>query len=201
MEDIIFKSIQKTGKSLYKEKGSKFFGYAIQAKNEEEVKNYIQKLWDDNNGACHVCYAYRLGPEKKNVRANDDGEPSNSAGPPILAQIEKYDLTNTLVAIVRFYGGTNLGVGGLINAYRTAAEEAIQNAIIEETCLKAKVSIHFNYPQMSEVMHIIKVQNMQPKAQNFETSCEVIFEVPHSEVENVQGLFERIDQVQIKIIR
>lgn len=199
MEDIIFKSIAKTGQGLYKEKGSKFHGATHQIKNEEEVKAIVQNLWDQNNGACHVCYAYQIGPEKKIVRSNDDGEPSNSAGPPILAQIQKHDLTNTLITVVRYYGGTNLGVGGLINAYRTAAEEAIAKSKIEETCLKATITLEFDYPEMSDVMNIIKVNNLQPKDQQFETNCIIIFETPYSEIDTITGLFERLEEVSVKV--
>ena len=104
-----------------------------------------------------------------------------------------------MITVVRYYGGTNLGVGGLINAYRTAAEEALAKSTIEETCLKAKVTLKFDYPEMSDVMNIIKVNNLQPKDQQFETNCVIIFETPYSEIETITGLFERLDQVTITV--
>ncbi len=126
---------------MYKERGSKFYGFAIPCSSEDEAKVHLNKLRKEHHLAVHVCYAFRFGSDKKIYRSSDDGEPSNSAGPPILGQIQSFDLTNVLVAVVRYYGGTNLGVGGLINAYRTAAKLAIENVeIIEDEYKKEFMS-------------------------------------------------------------
>lgn len=199
MEDVIFQSLKKSGEGFYKEKGSKFIAKAYHVTSEESIKEIINALWSENKGAAHVCYGYRLGTGMEIERAQDDGEPSNSAGPPILAQIAKHELTFTLIAVVRYYGGTNLGVGGLINAYRTASERALENAVIKKTCLKAQVSLSFGYEAMSQVMHIIKVNNLTPDGQNFEHSCSIIFEVPYSQIENYKSLFQPVDNIDIAV--
>ena len=124
----MYRTIQITGEGIYKEKGSKFNGYAYPVQSVDAVKEHLDRLRKENPGCVHVCYAYCIGSRKEEYRYSDDGEPSNSAGAPIFGQIKSFDLTNVLVAVVRYYGGTNLGVGGLINAYRTAAKEAFEKA-------------------------------------------------------------------------
>ena len=128
----MFRTLSTSGEGFYKEKGSKFLGYAYPCSDTNQVKVHLERLRKENPGCVHVCYAYCLGSKKEAYRYSDDGEPSNSAGAPIYGQIKSFDLTNVLIAVVRYYGGTNLGVGGLINAYRTAAKEALENASIIE---------------------------------------------------------------------
>ncbi len=149
-------SIAKISEGFYKEKGSKFFAFAVPCKTEAEVKAFIQAKRKEHHQAVHVCSAFRLGSDKKLYRSSDDGEPSNSAGPPILGQIQSYDLSNVLVAVVRYYGGTNLGVGGLITAYRTAAKEALTNAEIIECEEEVLWNIQFSYSDMPQVMKVLK---------------------------------------------
>ena len=126
----MFRTIEVPGEGFYKEKGSKFLGYVYPCSNLDEVKAHLERLKKENHGCVHVCYAYCLGSKKEDFRYSDDGEPSDSAGAPIYGQIKSFDITNVLIAVVRYYGGINLGVGGLINAYRTAAKGALENAKI-----------------------------------------------------------------------
>ena len=167
----VFKTVKKVGEGLYKEKGSKFLGFAFPCSSEEEARNKLIQLRKEHHLAVHVCYAFRFGSDKKLYRASDDGEPSNSAGPPILGQIQSFDLTNVLVAVVRYYGGTNLGVGGLINAYRTAAKEAIENAEIIDEEERIEIQISFSYENLPQVMKLIKSQNCKILEQLIDQNC------------------------------
>lgn len=175
-----YKTIENTSEGFYKEKGSKFFAFAIPCTRKEEVKVHINRLRKEHHLAVHVCSAFRLGSDKKLFRSSDDGEPSNSAGPPILGQIVSYDLTNVLIAIVRYYGGTNLGVGGLIHAYRTAAKEAIENAVIIEKEDQAILQLTFPYDCMPQVMKLIKKYAIATNNQVFDTTCKLEANVPVS---------------------
>jgi uncharacterized YigZ family protein len=175
-----FKTVKKVGEGLYKEKGSKFLGFAFPCSSEEEAKNKLIQLRKDHHLAVHVCYAFRFGSDKKQFRASDDGEPSNSAGPPILGQIQSFDLTNILVAVVRYYGGTNLGVGGLINAYRTAAKEAIENTGIIEDEDFTEIEVRFKYEQLPQVMKLIKSYNVKILEQSFDSTCVLKLSFPVS---------------------
>lgn len=149
-------SIAKISEGFYKEKGSKFYAFAVPCKTEEEVKSFIQAKRKEHHQAVHVCSAFRLGSDKKLYRASDDGEPSNSAGPPILGQIQSFDVSNILIAVVRYYGGTNLGVGGLITAYRSAAKDAMEQAEIIECEEEVVWELQFSYADMPHVMKTLK---------------------------------------------
>jgi uncharacterized YigZ family protein len=149
-------SIAKISEGFYKEKGSKFYAFAVPCKTEDEVKSFIQAKRKEHHQAVHVCSAFRLGSDKKMYRSSDDGEPSNSAGPPILGQIQSFDLSNVLIAVVRYYGGTNLGVGGLITAYRTAAKDALEQAQIIECEEEVVWELQFSYADLPQVMKSLK---------------------------------------------
>lgn len=149
-------SIAKISEGFYKEKGSKFYAFAVPCKTEEEVKAFIQAKRKEHHQAVHVCSAFRLGSDKKLYRSSDDGEPSNSAGPPILGQIQSFDVSNVLIAVVRYYGGTNLGVGGLITAYRSAAKDAMEQAEIVECEEEVMWELQFSYADMPHVMKTLK---------------------------------------------
>lgn len=149
-------SIAKISEGFYKEKGSKFYAFAVPCKTKEEVKAFIQAKRKEHHQAVHVCSAFRLGSDKKLYRASDDGEPSNSAGPPILGQIQSFDVSNVLIAVVRYYGGTNLGVGGLITAYRSAAKDAMEHAEIIECEEEVVWELQFSYTDMPHVMKSLK---------------------------------------------
>jgi len=149
-------SIAKISEGFYKEKGSKFYAFAVPCKTEEEVKAFIQVKRKEHHQAVHVCSAFRLGSDKKLYRSSDDGEPSNSAGPPILGQIQSFDVSNILIAVVRYYGGINLGVGGLITAYRSAAKDAMEQAEFIECEEEVVWELQFSYADMPHVMKTLK---------------------------------------------
>ncbi len=175
-----FRTLGRTSESLYKVKGSKHFGYAFPVKNEDDIKHRLDELRKLHHAARHHCYAWRLGPEASLFRANDDGEPSNSAGKPILGQLQSFELTNALVVVVRYFGGVKLGVGGLIDAYRTAAREAIEaNEIVEELVMY-EVAIRFNYDRMGAVMKVLKDFNLEMHSHDFNAECTLSVEVRKS---------------------
>lgn len=168
-----YRTVSKTSEGLYKEKGSKFIGLVQRCYSEEEAKEILDGWRKEHHQARHLCYAYRFGVDKLKYRSNDDGEPGNSAGPPILGQIEAFDLTNIVIGVVRYYGGTKLGVGGLINAYRTAAKEALQGSEIVELEVFHWLTLHFDYNDMPHVMNFLKKNNLELKNKRFEEQCEV----------------------------
>lgn len=157
-------------------------------------------LRNEHHSARHHCYAYRLGGDKLIFRSNDDGEPKNTAGKPILGQIESKDLTEVLVVVVRYFGGTLLGVGGLINAYKEAAVDAINNATIVEKTVNVLLEIKFEHLQINAVMKIIKDENLEIKSQNFDLNCNVLVSVRKNNWLKVEGLFKKISNLEIKII-
>lgn len=178
MEVFSFKTIESLAEGIYKEKGSKFIAYAIPCRTEEEAKEFLDQWRKQHHQARHVCYAYRFGADHAIYRANDDGEPNNSAGIPILGQIKSFELTNVLIGVVRYFGGTKLGVGGLINAYKEAARDAILNAKIIEKEVYKVVELRFGYGLMSEVMSTLKKFDLEMAENIFEIDCFVKLEVP-----------------------
>lgn len=190
----MFRTIEVPGEGFYKEKGSKFLGYAYPCSNIDEVKAHLERLRKENHGCVHVCYAYCLGSKKEAYRYSDDGEPSNSAGAPIYGQIKSFDLTNVLVAVVRYYGGTNLGVGGLINAYRTAAKDAFENARIVEDEDRNEIELRFTYEAMPFVMNAVKTSDCKIIEQHFEENPSLKLSIPESNVQLIQVL-EKIEGV------
>lgn len=166
-----YKTLETLSEGLYKEKGSKFIGYAVACYSEQEAKALLAEWRKMHHQSRHLCYAYRFGLEKNVFRANDDGEPSNSAGAPILGQIQSFDLTNVLIGVVRYFGGTKLGVGGLIHAYRTAAKEAIEAGNIVEKQVFEHVILHFGYAEMPEIMSLVKAQQLTVEKQEFAEDC------------------------------
>ena len=183
-----FRTIQTPSEGFYKEKGSKFLAFAVPVSTEQEIKEFIAQKRKEHHQAVHVCSAFRLGADHKVYRSSDDGEPSNSAGPPILGQIQAYDLTNILIAVVRYYGGTNLGVGGLIAAYRTAAKEALEAAQIIEKEEEFERIIHFPYEKMHLVMDLLKREKVRILHQSLAAKCQVKLKISESESEKIMGL-------------
>lgn len=188
----IYKTIAAPSEGFYKEKGSKFYAYAVPVTSEEEIKLHIQNWRKRNVGAVHVCSAFRIGFKQQVYRSSDDGEPSNSAGPPIMGQIQSFELTNVLIGIVRFYGGTNLGVGGLIHAYRTAAKEALDNAEIIEVEEQFFYDIHFSYDLMPEVMSHIKKWDAQIIEQHFELDGKIKLQLSESKL----GILDQLNELE-----
>ena len=183
---------------LFKEKNSKFFGYAFPVKTEEEVKSHIEELKKKHYNARHWCYAYQIGTEKIIFRASDDGEPNNSAGMPIYGQIQSFELTNILVVIVRYFGGTKLGVGGLISAYKTAAQMSLEVSSIIEKTINTHFIISFDYKNMNKVMRIIKEKNLLIISQKMEMSCEIEIACRKKEANMVFETFDSLFEIDIK---
>lgn len=187
-----YQTIKALAEGFYKEKGSKFLAFAVPVQSEEEVKAFIAQKRKEHHLAVHVCSAFRLGADKKLYRASDDGEPSNSAGPPILGQIQAYDLTNILIAVVRYYGGTNLGVGGLITAYRTAAKAALEAAQIVVKEEQIQITIQFPYEKLYLVMDLLKKANVEILAQNLDTVCSLILRIELSNSKDIQAKLDNL---------
>jgi len=180
-----YKTIASTSEGYYTEKRSKFLAFAHHVQTVDEVKEllagYRKKYYD----ARHVCYAYMLGAERTEFRANDDGEPSSTAGKPILGQINSNELTDILIVVVRYYGGVNLGTSGLIVAYREAAADAINHASIETRQVEEIVKYSFAYPQMNDVMRIVKDMNPRIISQTYDNTCEIVLSIRKSEAEQL----------------
>lgn len=191
-------TLKSRSEGIYKEKGSKFIGIAIACFSEEEAKSYLDEWRKEHHQSRHLCYAYRFGLNKEVYRSNDDGEPSNSAGAPILGQIQSFDLSNILIGVVRYYGGTKLGVGGLINAYRTAAREAIDNGEIIEKEVFLHVKIVFGYEQMPEIMSWLKNLNLEYSNQDFSVNCTLELAVPLNKQNQLLDQLANFETVQIE---
>jgi uncharacterized YigZ family protein len=183
---------------LYKEKNSKFFGYAFPITSEEEAKIILEDLRKQHHSARHWCYAFQIGTEKIYFRANDDGEPSNSAGMPIYGQIQSFEVTNVLVVVVRYFGGVKLGVGGLISAYKTAAQMALEVAEIVEKTIDIHYNISFDYKNMNKVMRIIKEKNLDIVSQKMEMSCEIEIKTRKKNAEMIFDIFSNLYEIDIK---
>jgi uncharacterized YigZ family protein len=186
------------GGILYKEKSSKFLGYAYPVGNEAAIKLRLEALRNEHTGANHVCYAWQLGVEEISYRANDDGEPNHSAGMPIYGQIQAFEVTNILVAVVRYFGGTKLGVGGLVSAYRSTAQMVLSEAKIIKKILKVSLFLEFDYASMNKVMRVIKKHSLQIKSQTLEMQCEIALSIPRSDLSKIKNLFLSLQHVIVK---
>ena len=182
---------------LYKDKNSKFFGYAFPVTDEENVKTYIEELKKEHHSARHWCYAYQIGTENITYRANDDGEPNNSAGMPIYGQIQSFEVTNVLIVVVRYFGGVKLGVGGLISAYKTAAQMVLETAQIVEKTIDVHYIIKFDYINMNKVMRVIKEKNIDIINQKMEISCEIEIAIRKNNAQNIYEAFQSIYEIDI----
>ncbi len=185
---------------LFKDRGSKFLGYAFPLQREEDVKKIIHQLKETHHKARHWCYAWQLGKEQGTItyRTNDDGEPNNSAGQPIYGQLLSKDLTNILVVVVRYFGGTKLGVGGLINAYKSAAELALNAATIVEKTVDVQFKLIFDYQDMNKVMRIIKERKLSIQRQKMEMNCEIEILVRKNEAVAVENALVGLRCLKIK---
>lgn len=191
-----YKTIKSPSTGIYKEKGSKFLAYAYPIDNEELVKEIVENLKKEYYDARHHCYAWQIGTDGLNFRANDDGEPSGTAGKPIHGQILSNELTNILIVVVRYFGGIKLGTSGLITAYRAAALDAIQNAEIIEKTVDDYYNICFNYEAMNDVMRIIKEEQPDILNQNFDLRCSIDLRQRKSEVEQLISKLEKVTSVK-----
>ena len=198
MEDVYKTIAFPSDEILFKEKNSKFFGYAFPIQTEAEIKPIIDHLRKQHPHAVHYCYAYQTGTSTILYRANDDGEPSNTAGMPIYGQIQSFGLTNILVVIVRIFGGVKLGVGGLISAYRTAAQMTLETAEIIEKTIDIHFRISFDYKNINKVMRVIKEKNAEIVSQKMEMSCEIEIITRKKNAEMIFDIFNSMFEVEIK---
>lgn len=187
-----YRTISGTSEGYYTEKRSKFLAFAHHVEDVAEVKDIVAGYRKKYYDARHVCYAYMLGPERQEFRANDDGEPSSTAGKPILGQINSNELTNILIVVVRYYGGVNLGTSGLIVAYREAAADAIAHSEIETRQVEEIITYNFPYPMMNDVMRIVK--DMQPRivSQTYDNTCEIKLSIRKSEAEQLRNRLQKL---------
>ena len=199
MKEDVYKTIEKPSvETLFKEKGSKFFGYTFPVTSEDDVKERLEELRKKHHTARHFCYAYQLGIEKIKFRANDDGEPNNSAGMPIYGQIQSFEVTNILVVSVRYFGGTKLGVGGLISAYKTSAQMALEASDILEKTINLFYQLTFNYDLMNAVQRVVKEENIEIVRQKLEMNCEYTISVRKNDSEMIFTIFDNLYKVEIK---
>ena len=187
-----YRTISGTSEGYYTEKRSKFLAFAHHVETVDEVKDIVAGYRKKYYDARHVCYAYMLGAERLEFRANDDGEPSSTAGKPILGQINSNELTNILIVVVRYYGGVNLGTSGLIVAYREAAADALAHATIETRQVEEIVKYSFAYPQMNDVMRIVKDMNPRIVSQTYDNTCEIVLSIRKSEAEQLKSKLAKL---------
>lgn len=190
-------TINAPSEGLYKEKGSKFIAFAVPVSNVEQIKTILEEKRKEHHDARHVCYAYILGVDKADYRSNDDGEPSGTAGRPILGSLLSAGVTNVLIAVVRYFGGTKLGTSGLINAYKVASADALENAEIIEKTVDEEIHISFDYLVMNDVMKIIKDVAPQVMSQQFDNNCNMVLSIRKGDAPN---LIERLKKVESLII-
>ncbi|APS40387.1 MULTISPECIES: IMPACT family protein [Salegentibacter] len=194
-----YKTITKASPEvLFKDRNSKFFGYAFPVKTEEEANIHLEELKTKHHKARHWCYAWQLGKQDFQYRANDDGEPSNSAGMPIYGQIQSFEVTNILIVVVRYFGGVKLGVGGLINAYKTASQMALEESNIVTRTIDEAFEISFDYPEMNIVMRLIKENNLNIIEQKLELDCKIYISVRKKDAEAIFEKFDSTYKVEIK---
>ena len=200
MDTDTYKTIETSSNGIYKEKGSKFISCAYPITNEDNIKEHIQNIKQKYFDANHRCFAWKLGINNNNWRTNDDGEPSGTAGKPILGQIKSHELTNIIIFVIRYFGGTKLGTSGLINAYKSAAANAIDNAIIVEKTVNILYEIFFSYDVLNDVMRTIKEEGILIISQKFDLNCSITFSVRVAKSENIITKLEKIKSV-ISIIK
>lgn len=194
--------LKPSGEVLFKDKNSKFFGTAFPISSEEDVKFHIAELKKKHHAARHFCYAWQLGKagEEIQFRANDDGEPNNSAGMPIYGQLQSFEVTNILIVVVRYFGGVKLGVGGLIQAYKTTAQMTLESANILKKTIDLQYEISFGYPEMNKVMQVIKKNNLNVIDQKLELTCRIFISVRKNEAPRIYEKFDSIYNIEIKKI-
>lgn len=201
MFDDTYKMLSAPGEGLYKEKGSKFIASAFTVNSEEEVKAALAEVKKKYYDARHHCYAYMIGPDKACFRSSDDGEPSGTAGKPILNQILSKDVTNVCVIVVRYFGGIKLGVSGLINAYKTAAREALENATVIEKTVDEVYGLQFAYPLMNDVMRVMKEEGLEQRNTRLEMDCYIEFSTRKNDADRIVTKFKNIFGVTVSYIK
>ena len=197
MEQDEFQTIARPSEGFYKEKGSKFLGFAYPVQDEQQVKTILDQLKSTYHDARHHCYAYRLGPEGDTYRMNDDGEPSSTAGRPIFGQIQSHGLTNIVVVVIRYFGGTLLGTSGLIRSYKEAADQALQQARIIKKTIQSLYELEFDYTLMNEVMKVLHETGIQPYERDFQEKVTFRIGIRKSQEQQVIDQFKRIHQLKV----
>jgi uncharacterized YigZ family protein len=199
--DDKYKEVKSHTTGIYKEKGSKFIAYSYPVYSEQDVKDKLEEVRKLEHSARHHCYAYILNPDKSAQRANDDGEPSSTAGKPILGQILSNNLTNILIVVVRYFGGVKLGVPGLIRSYKTAATQAILEATIITKTIKEQYEVSFKYPQMNDVMRLVKEYDLEVVNTDFQIECKLIFAAQKSKANDIVDTFKKNHELSIKYVK
>jgi uncharacterized YigZ family protein len=197
MRDSFLTLVKPSPEVIYKDRSSKFLGFAFPIDSEEDIKPLIAQLKKKHHAARHWCYAWQLGVENLRYRANDDGEPSNSAGKPIYGQIQAFNITNVLIVVVRYYGGINLGVGGLIQAYKSAAKMSLEASEIVEKLLKDIYELHFEYKNLNTVMRIIKDLQGEIISQNMALDCKIKIAIRKSDILKLEHFFADLHEIKV----
>lgn len=200
MEPDTYLTVKYNSSGTYKEKGSRFIAQAFHVSDQEEIKSIVERIKKEHHSARHNCYAYMLGAERLNWRINDDGEPSGTAGRPILGQINAFNLTDVLIVVTRYFGGILLGTSGLKNAYKRAAAEAINNNEITEMILKESIKLFFPYQSLNDVMKIIKEENLSSTDQLFEAECSMRVDIRLTEKEKILNRLSRVTGLYYSLI-
>ncbi len=195
-----YRTIEQPSVAEFKDRGSKFLAYAVEVTNLEEVRQRLKRLKEEHPKAVHFCYAFRIGTDGNLFRAADDGEPSGSAGKPILGQIDSAGLTDILIVVVRYFGGTLLGVPGLINAYKTAAQEALQSAVVIEKNIEATYSLEFAYTLMNDVMRVLKQHHVRIIKNEMTLFCEFEIRIPLTEMNESIDKLGKLREVKLKAL-
>jgi uncharacterized YigZ family protein len=195
-----YQTIEKKSEAFFKDKGSKFIGIAIPVYSEQEAKDNLNEIKKKYHDATHHCYAYRLGYNKSAYRINDDGEPSGSAAKPIFNQILSKDLTNIIIVVVRYYGGTNLGIPGLINAYKTSAKDAIENGNIITKIVREVYELRFGYELMNTIMKFIKDEKLEQTSHDYKDDCKILISIRKSYATSVTNKLRQIDGIELKFL-
>ena len=198
MAEDSYKTIKALSEGYYTEKRSRFISYAIPVRTVEEVKEQVAAYRKQYYDARHVCWAYMLGADRQTFRANDDGEPSSTAGKPILGQINSNELTDILIVVIRYFGGIELGTSGLIVAYRMAAAEAIAAAEVEERTVDEDITVSFEYPYLNSIMRIVKEDGPQIIKQSFEMDCEMTLRIRKGEAERLRDRLLKVETAYLK---
>jgi len=193
--DDTYNTISSPSQGIYKEKGSKFIALAFPVSSEEDIKMQLALLRKEYHDARHHCYAYCLGYDKSAWRVNDDGEPSGTAGKPIFGQIQSKDLTNVLIVVIRYFGGIKLGIPGLINAYRTAARDALENSLIVTRTIEEIYELQFEYPLMNDAMKILKEEHADILGQEFENACKIRFSIRRSSGTKITSRLQKVQGI------
>lgn len=201
MEPDEYLTISGSSKGIYKEKGSKFLGFAFHVASEDDAKKHLDRVKNQYHDARHHCYAYRIGPEGEVFRMNDDGEPSSTAGKPIFGQIKSHNLTDVLVVVVRYFGGTLLGTSGLIRSYKQAADDALKQAQIIKKTVQAYYQVEFDYPLMNEMMKLLHDTGIQPYKKKFKERCTFWLGIRQSAEEKTVEQFRRVQGIHIEKIK